>query len=123
MRWGARMGNAKHWLVADTTGKAYEDWAKLRLAAFTLSTMSNPIRLGILLRLACGERQLADLVAELGLKSTSLTGNLALLRRAGLVTGGRVGKRKSYALTEMGEETARFIKSTFTIGDVRKRRS
>ena len=82
------MGNIKHWLIVDTTGKAYEDWTKLRLAAFTLSTMSNPIRLGILLRLDCGERQIADLVAELGLKSTSLSGNLALLRRAGLVTGG-----------------------------------
>ncbi len=117
------MGNVKHWLIVDTTGKTYEDWTKLRFAAFTLSAMSNPIRLGILLRLACGERQMSDLVIELGLKTTSLSGNLALLQRAGLVTGGRVGKRKSYALTEMGQETARFIKSTFTIGDVRMRRS
>ncbi len=114
------MGNAKRWLIIDTTGKAYEDWTKLRMAAITLSAMSNPIRLGILLRLACGERQLAELVADLGLKSTNLSGNLSLLRRAGLVTAGHAGRRTSYALTEMGQETARFVKSTFAIGDVRK---
>ena len=84
--------------------------------------MSNPIRLGILLRLAGGERQMADLVTELGLKSTNLSGNLALLRRAGLVSCGHAGKRTSYALTERGQETARFVKVTFAIGDVRKHR-
>ena len=114
------MGNVKHWLIVDATGKAYEDWTKLRLAAFTLSTMSNPIRLGILLRLSRGERQMRDLSSDLGIKATTLSGHLALLRRTGLVTAGHVGKRSCYALTEMGQETARFVKITFAIGDVRR---
>ena len=117
------MGNVKHWLVVNATGKAYEDWAKLRQAAFTLSTMSNPVRLGILLRLSRGERQMMELVTDLGLQSTTLSGHLSLLRQAGLVTSGHVGRRACYALTEMGQETARFVKVSFAIGDVRQRRS
>lgn len=116
------MGNVKRWLILDTTGKAYEDWTKLRLAALTLRTMSNPIRLGILVRLSRGDRQMADLVGDLGLKSTTLSGHLALLRRSGLITGRQGGKLTSYALTEMGQETARFVRITFAIGDVRKQR-
>ncbi len=117
------MGNVKHWLIVNTTGKVYEDSTSLRRAAFTLSTMSNPIRLGILLRLSRGERQMMELVTELGLRSTTLSGHLSLLRKAGLVTSGHVGRRACYALTEIGQETARFVKVSFAIGDVRLPRS
>ncbi len=116
------MGNIKHWLIVDLTGKPYEDWTKLRHAAFTLSTVSHPVRLGILLRLSRGDHDKADLAGDLGFKSTMLTSHLDLLRRAGLLTCVREGRRVCYALTEMGQETARFVKITFAIGDVRKQR-
>ena len=51
------MGNAKHWLLVNTTGKVYEDSAKLWPGGVYADAMLNPIRLGILLRLV---RRTAD---------------------------------------------------------------
>jgi DNA-binding transcriptional ArsR family regulator len=113
------MANVKRWLVKDGSDEGCEDPTNLRGAAYMLSAMSNPTRLGILLRLSRGERPVSELVRDLGEKSSTIGCHLELLRRTGLVvTKARERQRGFYGLTEMGRETARCVKTIFEIGDV-----
>jgi DNA-binding transcriptional ArsR family regulator len=61
--------------------------------------LADPTRLAILQRLARGEMRVADLVDELQLAQSTVSGHLACLRECGLVDSRPVGRQAFYALT------------------------
>ena len=61
--------------------------------------LADPTRLAILQRLARGEMRVADLVDELRLAQSTVSGHLACLRECGLVDSRPVGRQAFYALT------------------------
>jgi DNA-binding transcriptional ArsR family regulator len=54
-------------------------------AATLFRGLADPVRLGILLVLADGERRVADLVAAVGTSQPNVSGHLACLKDCGLV--------------------------------------
>jgi len=60
--------------------------------------LADPTRLSILRRLAKGEKRVADLVAELELAQSTVSGHLACLRECGLVEFRSVGRQSLYSL-------------------------
>ena len=61
--------------------------------------LADPARLAILQRLARGEVRVADLVEELRLAQSTVSGHLACLRECGLVDSRPVGRQSFYSLT------------------------
>lgn len=67
-------------------------------ASELLKALANRHRLLILCRLTEGERSVGDLAAFLGLRDTTVSQHLALLRRDGLVRARRDGQTIRYAI-------------------------
>lgn len=68
-------------------------------AAALFRSLGDPVRLGIVQRLAVGEARVADLVAQLGLAQSTVSAHLACLRDCGLVESRPVGRASVFRLT------------------------
>lgn len=66
--------------------------------AETLSALSAPSRLRILLHLADGPSSVGDLAAAVGMEQSAVSHQLRVLRQLGFVVGTRQGKQISYRL-------------------------
>ncbi|WP_424922901.1 ArsR/SmtB family transcription factor [Actinomycetospora succinea] len=66
--------------------------------AETLSALSTPSRLRILLHLADGPSSVGDLAAAVGMEQSAVSHQLRVLRQLGFVVGTRQGKQISYRL-------------------------
>ncbi|HEU5129247.1 MAG TPA: metalloregulator ArsR/SmtB family transcription factor [Glycomyces sp.] len=60
--------------------------------------LGHPVRIRVLELLGEGPRQVRELLAETGVEASSLSQQLAVLRRAGIVTSSREGSAVTYAL-------------------------
>ncbi len=63
-------------------------------------TFSHPIRLAIIDLLRDGEKSVAELQRELGIRQTTVSQHLAVLRRIGAVTARNEGRMVYYRLTD-----------------------
>lgn len=61
-------------------------------------TLGHPIRIRVLELLQDGPRPVSELLAELGIEASSLSQQLAVLRRAGIVISTRRGTSVTYEL-------------------------
>lgn len=61
-------------------------------------TLAHPVRLRVLERLCEGPVPVRDLLAEIGIEASSLSQQLAVLRRYGIVTATREGTTVTYEL-------------------------
>jgi ArsR family transcriptional regulator len=62
-------------------------------------TLGHPARIRVLELLAEREHAVAELLADVAIEATSMSQQLAVLRRAGLVTARKEGSTVIYALT------------------------
>ncbi|MBC7632497.1 metalloregulator ArsR/SmtB family transcription factor [Aeromicrobium sp.] len=62
-------------------------------------TLGHPVRIRVLELLQGGPRQVSDLLASIEVESSNLSQQLAVLRRAGLVTSSREGSAVFYTLS------------------------
>src|SRR5256884_6664476 len=62
-------------------------------------TLGHPARIRILELLSQREHSVAEMLADVGVEATSLSQQLAVLRRAGLVTSRKEGATVHYTLT------------------------
>jgi len=69
------------------------------LKAEFFKTLGHPARIRILELLAEGEHSVTELMPELGLESSHLSQQLAVLRRAGLVAARKQGNTVIYSMT------------------------
>lgn len=60
--------------------------------------LGHPVRIRVLELLGDGPRPVRDLLADIGIEASSLSQQLAVLRRAGIVTSTRDGSTVTYAL-------------------------
>lgn len=65
-----------------------------------LQAVSEPARLSLVHLLADGPQRVVDLTASLGLAQSTVSGHLAVLREAGLVTATPQGRAVYYALAD-----------------------
>lgn len=65
-----------------------------------LQAVAEPARLSLVHLLADGPRRVVDLTAALGLAQSTVSGHLAVLRAAGLVTATPQGRAVLYALAD-----------------------
>lgn len=70
----------------------------LSAAAVLFRGLADPARLAIVQRLARGEARVVDLVAQLKLAQSTVSGHLACLRECGLVEFRSVGRQSFYSL-------------------------
>ena len=61
-------------------------------------TLGHPIRIRVLELLQDGPRPVSELLADLGIEASSLSQQLAVLRRAGIVSSTRRGTSVTYEL-------------------------
>src|SRR3954471_2826831 len=61
-------------------------------------TLGHPVRIQVLERLQAGPMAVSELLDELGIEPSNLSQQLAVLRRAGIVTSTRRGTSVSYEL-------------------------
>jgi ArsR family transcriptional regulator len=62
-------------------------------------TLGHPVRIRVLELLAEGEHAVGELLPEIAVEPTNLSQQLAVLRRAGLVTARKEGSAVHYSLT------------------------
>jgi DNA-binding transcriptional ArsR family regulator len=74
---------------------------RLAPAAALFRSLADPTRLAIVRRLAAGQAQVTDLVAELGLAQSTVSAHLACLRDCALVDWRPAGRQSYYFLTRM----------------------
>ncbi|GEL93402.1 ArsR/SmtB family transcription factor [Cellulomonas composti] len=60
--------------------------------------LAHPVRVRVLELLVDQDRQVSELLTELGLEASLLSQHLAVLRRSGVVTASRTGNAVQYAL-------------------------
>lgn len=70
------------------------------LKAELFKALAHPARIRILEVLADGERAVSELQGPVGIESSHLSQQLAVLRRAGVVTGRREGASVIYAIRD-----------------------
>ncbi|MDQ1703610.1 MAG: hypothetical protein QOF57_2862 [Frankiaceae bacterium] len=70
-------------------------------------TLGHPARIRVLELLVDGERSVSELLPEVGIESSHLSQQLAVLRRAGIVTARKQGTSVYYAL--VSEDIAEFL--------------
>jgi ArsR family transcriptional regulator len=70
-----------------------------QLKAEFFKTLGHPARIRVLELLSEREMAVSELLPELGLEASNLSQQLAVLRRAGLVTTRREGPQVHYSLT------------------------
>ncbi len=73
--------------------------ASAERASEFLKMLGHPYRLLILCQLLDGERSVGDLAGRLGVRESTASQHLALLRRDGLVAGRRDGQTIWYSIT------------------------
>lgn len=78
-----------------------------------LRTLANPNRLMIVCTLVEGERSVAELEAELGIRQPTLSQQLGALRAGGLVQTRRDAKHVIYRLTDA--KAVRVVKALYAI--------
>ncbi|GAB2864452.1 ArsR/SmtB family transcription factor [Lentzea nigeriaca] len=92
------------------------------LKAEFFKTLGHPARIRVLELLSARERAVAELVPEVGIEPANLSQQLAVLRRAGLVSTRKEGSTAYYALTSPHVATlltvARQILSVVIAGQV-----
>jgi DNA-binding transcriptional ArsR family regulator len=69
-----------------------------QLKAEFFKTLTHPIRIRVLELLSDGERSVGDLLREVEIEASNLSQQLAVLRRAGLVTTRKEGATVYYSL-------------------------
>lgn len=69
-----------------------------QLKAEFFKTLSHPLRIRILELLSQDERSVGELLREMGVEPSNLSQQLAVLRRAGLVTTRKEGSTVHYSL-------------------------
>jgi DNA-binding transcriptional ArsR family regulator len=62
-------------------------------------TLGHPVRIRVLELLQDGPKPVRDLLADIGVEASSLSQQLAVLRRAGMVTSSREGALVMYELS------------------------
>jgi DNA-binding transcriptional ArsR family regulator len=67
-------------------------------ATALLKALANPHRLMLVCQMVDGPRSVGDLAARLGLRDSTVSQHLALLRREGVVTATREGQTIWYAI-------------------------
>ena len=82
-------------------------------ASELLKSLGNPTRLLILCRLTEAECSVGDLVAFLGIRDSTVSQHLALLRKDGLVQTRREGQTIWYAIAS--EPARRVLETLFAI--------
>lgn len=70
-----------------------------KLKAEFFKTLGHPARIRILELLSARERSVGELLPEVGLESSNLSQQLAVLRRAGVVAGRKDGNTVIYSIT------------------------
>lgn len=70
-----------------------------KLKAEFFKTLAHPLRIRVLELLSEREYAVSELLAELGVEPANLSQQLAVLRRAGLVTARKEGSSAYYSLT------------------------
>ena len=80
-------------------------------AATLLKQVSDPTRLQVILMLSEGEKHVGALSEHLNQSQPAVSHHLALLRHGGIIAPRRQGKNNFYALTDVGEELARVVKT------------
>lgn len=70
-----------------------------QLKAEFFKTLGHPVRIRVLELLCVREHAVSELLAEIGIEPASLSQQLAVLRRAGLVRTRREGSAVHYSLT------------------------
>jgi len=73
-----------------------------QLKAELFKALAHPVRVQVLEQLVAGERSVGSLAEALGIELSSLSQQLGVLRRAGVVITRRVGNTIYYALREPG---------------------
>lgn len=84
-----------------------------KMAANLLKALANPHRLMILCQLIEGERSVSDLAGLRGLRVSTMSQHLGLLRRGGLVVARREGQTIFYRVSDPAEQ--RIVETLFTI--------
>lgn len=77
-------------------------------------TLGHPVRIRVLELLQDGPKPVRELLAEIDIEASSLSQQLAVLRRAGIVTSSREGSAVMYALAasdvaELMQAARRFL--------------
>jgi DNA-binding transcriptional ArsR family regulator len=62
-------------------------------------TLGHPVRIRVLELLQDGPKQVRELLADIGVEASSLSQQLAVLRKAGMVKSSRVGPTVVYGLS------------------------
>jgi DNA-binding HxlR family transcriptional regulator len=114
------MATIKYWLSSHRNARPPTWTHQLRSAAYTLSILSHPMRLSIMLRLAEGQRHIGQLSKEMSANVNTLSGYLGQLRQGGLVMTEHKGTRSYHSLTDKGRQMVRFIRDTFTATDLQQ---
>ncbi|MHC5538002.1 ArsR/SmtB family transcription factor [Singulisphaera rosea] len=83
-------------------------------AATLLKQVSDATRLQVILMLAEGEKHVGALSENLNQSQPAVSHHLALLRHGGIIAPRRQGKNNFYALTEVGEELAKVVKTVIS---------
>ena len=73
-----------------------------QLKAELFKALAHPVRVQVLEQLVAGERSVGSLAEALGIELSSLSQQLGVLRRAGVVITRRVGNTIYYALRDPG---------------------
>jgi DNA-binding transcriptional ArsR family regulator len=84
-------------------------------ASALLKSIANPNRLSIICLLTEGERSVAELESELGIRQPTLSQQLCELRRAGIVTQRRSAKNVIYQIAD--ERASRVVETLREIFD------
>jgi ArsR family transcriptional regulator len=82
-------------------------------------TLGHPVRIRVLELLQDGPRAVSELIADIGIEASSLSQQLAVLRRAGIVISSRRGTAVSYELAasdvaELMAAARRFLTDVLT---------
>jgi ArsR family transcriptional regulator len=70
------------------------------LKAELFKALGHPVRVRVLELLAVGDCPVSEMLADTGVEPSTLSTHLAVLRRAGVVTGHRDGSSVVYSLTD-----------------------
>lgn len=109
------MARIRYHLIKEKDERHSKHFKDLRLAGYTFSIMAHPLRLRIILQLSEGSRYVGQLCNDLNIERKKLSACLGQLRHGGLVMIEHKGKRSYYALTDVGDKIARFVKDTFKV--------
>ena len=97
--------------ASKTKKEAAERLKLAQRAATLLKQVSDPTRLQVILMLDEGEKHVGALSEHLNQSQPAVSHHLALLRHGGIIAPRRQGKNNFYALTEVGEDLAKVVKT------------